>query len=188
MTGLVRSQAVTRVGIAPDQPVPFSHQHHVAGLGIDCRYCHTAVEESASAGLPPTETCMTCHSQLWTDADLLAPVRESWARRTSLRWRRVHDLPDFAYFDHSIHVQKGVGCVECHGRVDRMPLMRQAESLRMDFCLDCHRDPAPRLRPREEVFNMGWTPPPDRRALGERLIARYGIDADGIMHCNVCHR
>lgn len=188
LAGLVRSQIVTREDITPDQPVPFSHKHHVSGLGIDCRYCHAAVEVSASAGYPPTETCMTCHSQLWTDAELLAPVRKSWTERTAIRWQRIHDLPDHAYFDHSIHVQKGVGCVTCHGRVDQMPLLSQATSMRMRFCLDCHEDPAPLLRPREAVFDTGWTPPPDRRALGERLIARYGIDIGNITHCNICHR
>ncbi|WP_404383749.1 cytochrome c3 family protein [Caenispirillum salinarum] len=182
------SNVTTRENIAPAQPVPFSHKHHVGGLGIDCRYCHTAVEVSASAGLPPTETCMTCHSQLWTDADLLAPVRQSWAKRTPIHWARVHNLPDFAYFDHSIHVSSGVGCVECHGAVDEMPLTRQAENLRMRFCVNCHDDPAPRLRPREAVFDMEWTPPADRRALGETLAQRYGIDTEDLTHCYICHR
>ncbi|HZD51600.1 MAG TPA: cytochrome c3 family protein [Woeseiaceae bacterium] len=188
LSGLVQSQFITGAEIAPDQPVPFSHKHHVGGLGIDCRYCHAAVEISTSAGLPPTETCMTCHSQLWTDADLLRPVRESWKKRQPIHWQRVHDLPDYTYFDHSIHVRKGVGCDECHGPVDTMPIMRQGNIMRMQFCIACHRDPAPRLRPRSQVFNLRWHPPPDRRALGEALVREYGIDAGRLTHCYICHR
>lgn len=188
LTGLVRSQFVTRADIAPQQPVPFSHQHHVAGLGLDCRYCHTSVEVSATAGFPPTETCMTCHSQLWTDADLLRPIRQSWSDGQAVHWRRVHNLPDYAYFDHSVHVSAGVGCAECHGAIDEMPLTRQGNITRMRFCIECHQDPAPRLRPRDQVFNMDWVPPDDHRALGARLVADYGIDAGNLTHCYVCHR
>lgn len=189
LVGLVTSQVITREEIAPVQPVPFSHEHHAGGLGIDCRYCHASVEVSTSAGLPPTETCMTCHSQLWTEADLLEPVRESWKTRTPIFWQRVHNLPDYAYFDHSIHLSSGVACVQCHGEVESMPLMRQAENMRMRFCIDCHSDPAPRLRPREEIFNLDWTPPEDRRALGEELMARYGVaDPEDLTHCYICHR
>lgn len=184
----VHSDYSTRLDIAPQQPVPFSHEHHVRGLGIDCRYCHTSVEVSTSAGYPPTETCMTCHSQLWTNADMLRPIRRSWAEGTPVRWTRVHDLPDFVYFDHSVHVSAGVGCVACHDRIDRMPLARQGNTMRMSFCLDCHRDPAPRLRPREAVFDMNWHPPADRRALGEQLVAEFGIDQNNLIHCYVCHR
>jgi hypothetical protein len=143
-----------RVGDAPPQPIPFSHQHHVGDDGIDCRYCHYSVEKSSSAGIPSTQVCMTCHSQLFTDAPMLEPLRESAARGVPIHWTRVHRLPDFAYFDHSIHVKKGVACVECHGRVDRMPLMRRVAPLTMQWCLDCHRDPAPHLRDPSHVFDM----------------------------------
>ena len=142
--------------------MPFSHEHHVRGLGIDCRYCHTSVEKSSFAGIPPTETCMTCHSQIWTDSPMLEPVRTSLRTNTPIRWNRVHDLPDYVYFNHGIHVQKGVGCVSCHGRVDQMPLTWKAEPMTMEWCLSCHRNPEKHLRPREEVFNMDWVPPEDQ--------------------------
>ncbi len=182
------SPYTTRVGIPREQPVPFSHKHHVEGLGIDCRYCHTSVETSAIAGLPPTETCMSCHSQLWTDAPLLAPVRESFARQERLRWNRVHDLPDFAFFNHSIHVNKGIGCVTCHGPVDQMPLVRQEHTLFMKWCLDCHREPEKFIRPREEVFNLNWQPPTNQVALGRELVARYGVNTTQLTDCSMCHR
>src|SRR5947199_7418009 len=163
---LQSSPWVTREGMRPEQPVPFSHQHHVSGLGIDCRYCHTSVETSGFAGIPPTKTCMNCHSQIWTNAALLEPVRESFRSGKSLVWNRVNDLPDFVYFDHSIHINKGVGCNSCHGPVDKMPLMYQASSLQMEWCLDCHRAPDKFLRPkqlagnpRDQVFNMLYEPP-----------------------------
>ncbi len=152
------SSSATTVGQPVAQPVPFSHEHHVGGLGIDCRYCHTSVETSAFAGIPPTETCMTCHSQVWRDAPVLAPVRESWATGKPLHWTRVNDLPDYVYFNHSIHVQKGVACVNCHGRVDRMPLMAKAHSLYMRWCLDCHRAPEKHVGPADEVFAMSDAP------------------------------
>jgi hypothetical protein len=149
-----RSSYHTEVGVVRTQPVQFSHEHHVGGLGIDCRYCHTSVETSPFAGIPPTQICMNCHSQIWSDSPMLEPVRESYRSGKSIEWTRVHDLPDFVYFDHSIHVQKGVGCVECHGRVDAMPLMWRTETLHMAWCLDCHRNPEPHIRPRELVFSM----------------------------------
>jgi hypothetical protein len=169
------------------QPVPFSHQHHVAGLGIDCRYCHGAVESAANAGLPATETCMTCHSEIWTHAEMLAPVRASLAEHRPLRWKKVHALPDYVYFDHSIHIAKGVGCASCHGAVARMPLMRQEASLTMAWCLDCHRDPAPNLRPREALFDTEWqrsadTPSPDA------LMRAYHVRTAGLTDCSTCHR
>lgn len=170
----------------PPQPVPFSHKHHVGGLGIDCRYCHSSVAEGPRAGLPPTHTCMTCHSQIWTNAAMLAPVRRSLAENTSLRWRRVARLPQYVYFRHDIHIAKGVGCETCHGRVDRMPLMVEAVPFTMDFCLDCHRDPAPRLRPRERITEMGWSP--GDQALGQDLLKQYGIRLGEITYCYVCHR
>ena len=179
-----RTQNVTR-----DQPVPFSHEHHVGGLGLDCRYCHTSVEKARFAGLPPTETCMTCHSQIWTNAQMLAPVRASLAENKPIRWQRVHKLPGYVYFDHSIHIAKGVGCSTCHGPVHEMKLTRQAAPLTMKWCLDCHRDPAKNLRPRDAVFD----PELDSlrmtsEASGQKLIAAYHIRTDHLTDCSTCHR
>jgi len=171
-----------------EQPVPFSHQHHVAEVGLDCRYCHTSVEESNFAGLPPTHTCMTCHSQLFRDSPMLEPVRLSLVQGEPLRWRRVHDLPDFVYFNHSIHVHKGVGCASCHGPVDRMQLTYRDKPLTMRWCLDCHRSPEGHLRPLDEVFNMDWQPPRDRAELGRELVSRYRIQTPRLSDCSVCHR
>jgi Cytochrome c7 and related cytochrome c len=172
-----------------EQPIQFSHAHHVGGMGIDCRYCHTSVEESAFANIPPTKTCLNCHSQIWTNAPILEPVRASFRDNQPLRWTRVHDLPDFVYFNHSIHVKKGVGCATCHGRVDRMPLMYQEATLMMSWCLDCHRNPAKYVRPREQVFNMAWQPPADDPDLGERLVKEYKIaSAEQLTSCSTCHR
>ena len=166
---IMGSPYVTDQNVTRDQPVPFSHDHHVGGLGLDCRYCHTSVEKSSVAGIPPTETCMTCHSQLWTNAAMLEPIRESYRTGKPMKWTRVHDLPDFVYFDHSIHVAKGIGCESCHGRVDKMPLMVQAAPLLMGWCLDCHRAPEKYLRPRDEVFNMAYEAPSNQLELGRRL-------------------
>ena len=152
------------------QPVPFSHEHHARGLGIDCRYCHTSVERSAFAGLPPTETCMNCHRQIWTNAELLEPIRASYRDNVPMQWTRVHDLPDYVYFNHSVHIAKGIGCDSCHGKVNRMPLMLQNASLQMQWCLDCHRNPVQNVRPREEVFNLDWDPS-DRASLAKYLRA-----------------
>lgn len=187
---IFRSPYVTQVSVARDQPVQFSHEHHVSGLGIDCRYCHTSVEKSSSAGFPPTETCMTCHSQIWSDSQFLEPVRESLRTNTPIRWNRVHDLPDYVYFNHGIHVQKGVGCVSCHGRVDQMPLMWKAEPLTMEWCLDCHRAPEKHLRPREDVFVMDWSPPRGKTqlGLGKELIKAYDIPVHRLTDCSTCHR
>jgi cytochrome c7-like protein len=159
LDSLQRSPWVTRQGQRPDQPVPFSHKHHVQGLGLQCQYCHVTVEKSSYAGIPPTKTCMNCHSQIWTNAGLLEPVRHSWATGESLVWTKVHDLPDYVYFNHSIHVNKGLGCSSCHGRVDLMPLMYQQNTLQMEWCLNCHRDPAKNLRPVGQVYNMAWQGP-----------------------------
>jgi hypothetical protein len=156
---LQRSPWVTRQGQRADQPVPFSHKHHVQGLGLQCQYCHTSVEKSSYAGIPPTKTCMNCHSQIWTNANLLEPVRQSWATGSSITWTRVHDLPDYAYFNHEIHVNKGLGCSSCHGRVDQMPLMYAQNTLQMEWCLNCHRNPAKNLRPTSEIYNMAWEGP-----------------------------
>ncbi|HWQ93812.1 MAG TPA: cytochrome c3 family protein [Clostridia bacterium] len=185
------SPYATMQGVPRDQTVPFSHQHHVAGLGIDCRYCHTSVEESSFAGLPPTETCMTCHSRVWTDAPVLAPVRASLATRQPLRWNRVNQLPDFVFFNHSIHVQKGVGCSSCHGRVDQMPLTWKTHSLYMRWCVDCHEAPHKQLRPRDQIFSMAWAPGPDQEQLGKQLIQDYHISTNRLNQlkdCSMCHR
>jgi cytochrome c7-like protein len=197
-----RSPYVTYAGVARPQPAPFSHQHHVAGLGIDCRYCHTSVETSSFAGIPPTKTCMNCHSQIWTGAPMLEPVRESFRTGKSLVWNRVNDLPDFVYFNHSIHINKGVGCNTCHGPVDRMPLMYNYASLQMEWCLDCHRAPEKYLRPRDQVFNMRYEPPSsgkpvmvdgkshtDQLSLGTALVHKYNLrTVADITSCSTCHR
>ncbi|MBO0912267.1 MAG: cytochrome c3 family protein [Acidobacteria bacterium] len=197
-----RSPYVTYAGVARPQPVPFSHQHHVGGLGIDCRYCHTSVENSDFAGIPPTRTCINCHSEMWTAAPMLEPVRDSFRTGRSLVWNRVNDLPDFVYFDHSIHVNKGVGCNVCHGAVDRMPLMANAQSLQMEWCIGCHRGPEKVLRPREQVFNMRYAPPTaeapvvvdgkrftDQPSLGKYLSHKYGLrSVMDITSCSTCHR
>ncbi len=183
-----RSGWVTRAGMPIEQPVPFSHKHHVGDDGIDCRYCHTSVETGAFAGIPPTKTCMTCHSVLWSDSPMLAPVRESYSTGKPLRWIRVHDLPEFVFFNHSIHVAKGVGCSTCHGRVDRMPLTRQVRSLEMRWCLDCHRAPERYLRPRSEVFDMAWSPPANQIEIGKRLVKEYAINEGQMTDCVMCHR
>jgi hypothetical protein len=183
---IARSGYVTRQGLILEQPVPFSHDHHVGQIGIDCRYCHTAVESTASAGIPPTQTCMNCHNQLWTNAELLEPVRASLRDDVPLRWNRVHDLPEFVYFDHSIHVAKGVACVTCHGPVDKMPLMYQFESLQMNWCLSCHKDPVPNIRPREEVTNVAWTPPAGFEQEQQRLAKLYNVQSK--LSCSTCHR
>lgn len=184
--GFYHSSYATAAGVTHEQPVPFSHEHHVGLFGIDCRYCHGSVEESSFAGLPPTKTCMNCHSQIWVASTMLAPVRESYRTDRPLVWQRVHNLPQFAYFDHSIHVYKGVGCATCHGRVDEMPLMWQQSSLLMEWCLDCHRQPEKNLRPREEIYSMTWQPPGDQEALGKELARKY--DVKSLTSCSTCHR
>jgi hypothetical protein len=183
---LARSPYLTRQGDARDQPIPFSHQHHVGGIGIDCRYCHTGVERSAVAGIPPTKTCMNCHSQIWSDSPTLEPVRKSFREDKPIEWVRVHDLPDFAYFNHSAHVNKGVGCSTCHGRVDQMPLMWQEKSLLMEWCLECHRAPEKFVRPLEEVYSVEYQPPANQLALGRELVRKYSIRTR--TSCSTCHR
>ena len=179
----------TNQGMYVEQPIQFSHAHHVGGEGIDCRYCHTSVEESAFANIPPTKTCMNCHSQIWTTAPILEPVRASFRDNKPLHWTRVHDLPDFVYFNHSIHVRKGVGCATCHGRVDKMPLMYQEASLQMNWCVNCHRNPAQYVRPREEVYNMAWERPANDPDLGKRLVQEYKIaSVEQLTSCSTCHR
>jgi hypothetical protein len=168
------------------QPVQFDHRHHVRDDHIDCRYCHTTVETAASAGIPATELCLNCHSQVWNKSPLLDQVRGSWFSGKPIPWVRVHRVPDFVYFNHSIHVNKGVGCVECHGRVDEMAAVEQIQPLTMGWCLDCHRDPAPRLRPPSEVTNMEWKPDGDPRAVGEAVARKY--DVKPRTDCYTCHR
>lgn len=186
MAALNRSSYVTEVGVARAQPVQFSHKHHVGDDGIDCRYCHTSVEESSFAGIPSTRICMNCHTQIWPDSPALEPIRESFRTGRSVEWTRVHNLAGFAYFDHSIHIAKGVGCATCHGRVDQMPLMWRENSLYMEWCLECHRNPERFVRPREYVFSMEWQPPVDQIALGTKLVQQYKIQK--LTSCSVCHR
>jgi Cytochrome c7 and related cytochrome c len=183
-----RSDFWTRVDVPLEQPVPFSHKHHVADDGVDCRYCHTSVENSSFAGIPSTETCMTCHSQIWKDAPVLQPVRDSWQTGAPIKWARVHDLPDYVYFDHSIHVNKGVGCATCHGQVNEMPLTFKTRELYMRWCLDCHRDPEKFVRPVNEVVNMNYQQPPHQRAVGLDLVRKNNIHASGLTDCYTCHR
>jgi hypothetical protein len=185
---VMRSPYITGQNVTLRQPIPFSHKHHVGDDGIDCRYCHTSVEKSAFAGLPPTTTCMTCHSQLFTNAAMLAPVRESLAEHKPIHWQRVHRLPDYVYFDHSIHTAKGVGCTTCHGPVGTMPLMRQQVPLTMGWCLDCHRDPAPILRPASQIFSLNWTPPKDQLEQSKKLLVQYHIQTEHLTDCSRCHR
>jgi hypothetical protein len=184
----VKSPYMTEVGLPKEQPVSFSHKQHVGQLGLDCRYCHTSVEETAFAGIPPTETCMGCHAQVSTEASTLTAVRESYENSQPLEWIRVNHLADFVYFNHSIHVQKGIGCETCHGRVDQMQIISKAETLQMDWCLACHRAPERFVRPHDEVFTMGWEASSDQTLLGEQLVADYGIKIDQLADCSICHR
>src|SRR5688500_9575756 len=184
---LERSYLGTQPNQFIEQPVQLSHQHHAGGIGIECRYCHTSVEVSPSAGIPPTKTCINCHSQIWSQSSYLEPVRASFRDDTPLNWIRVHDLPDFVYFNHSIHVTKGVGCETCHGRVDRMPLMFQARSLQMEWCLDCHRDPSRYVRPVDQITTMGYLRPASVN--GADLVRDYKIAGVAeLTSCSVCHR
>lgn len=181
-----KSPYETKVDIIADQPIPFSHEHHVSGLGIDCRYCHSAVEESAHPGMPATYTCMSCHSQIWTSAPMLAPVRQSLAEDKPIPWTKVHDVADFVYFNHAVHVNKGVGCVECHGRVDKMPLTWKGSPMTMEWCLECHTEPHKRLREKGDIFNMASPRVSEQRGL--ELVQEYSIETDRLSNCSVCHR
>ncbi len=186
---LMRSSWVTKQNEFVTQPLQFSHAHHVGGVGLDCRYCHTTVEKSSFAGIPPTKTCINCHSQIFTNAPLLEPVRASFRDDKPLTWIRVNDLPDFVYFNHQIHVKQGVGCATCHGPVDKMPLMYQAESLQMEWCIACHRAPEKFLRPRAEVFNMAYEAPANQLELGMALKTEYNVAGERhLTSCSVCHR
>lgn len=182
-----RSANVTDVEIAKAQPVQFSHQHHVAGLGIECRYCHTSVENSHFANVPPVSTCMNCHQQIWFGAQMLEPVRTAWKTGRALEWQRVHNLGDYVFFNHGVHVQKGIGCVSCHGRVDKMQLISKAEPLTMEWCLNCHRNPEQFLRPKDKVFDMEWKAD-NQLELGRKLKAEYKIEpARNLTSCSTCH-
>lgn len=177
----------TRVGYTPSQPIPFSHKIHAGQLGLDCRYCHSFVEESSHANVPATQTCWNCHQHVKKDSPLLAKVAESMETGESIPWVKVHKVPDYAYFNHSAHVNRGVSCVECHGRVDEMTVVRHEQSLSMSWCLDCHRDPAKHLRPLDQVTNLGWQPEGvDRVALGEKLKQAWNVQPPE--SCGACHR
>ncbi len=186
MVVIPRSTYVTRQDEAREQPVPFYHKHHVGGMGFDCRYCHTSVETSATAGIPPTRTCMNCHAQIFAQSPTLEPVRASWRTNTSIPWVRVHDLPDFVYFNHSAHLNKGVGCTTCHGPIGEMSYVYAAQPLLMEWCLDCHRQPEKYLRPKSELFSVAYRPPANQLALGRRLAAEYGVRTR--TSCSTCHR
>ncbi len=181
-----RGAYITDVRVVRTQPIPFSHKHHVLDDGIDCRYCHTSVETSARAGLPATEICMSCHSQIWTNAAVLEPVRESWRTGQSIEWTRVHDLPDFVYFNHSIHLNKGIGCSTCHGEVQNIAFMYKQNTLYMNWCLECHRNPEKYIRPRSEVFNTAYQTPANQAELGKKLVAEYHVQS--LTDCYTCHR
>src|SRR5258707_4144174 len=187
--GITRSVWNTGQWIERQQTIQFSHKHHVGDDGIDCRYCHTSVETAASAGIPSTAVCMNCHKQIWADSPYLEPVRASFKTGKPLEWIRVHDLPDFAYFNHAIHLNKGVGCSTCHGRIDQMPVVSQANSLQMEWCLECHRAPENFVRPKDEIFNMEWRPGKDQIAKGMELKKQYHIQEPAVLtSCSTCHR
>ena len=184
-----RSPYVRYTKVPRTQPVPFSHKHH-ANMGIDCRYCHATVEDSPTGSVPPTKTCMNCHNILWNEAPMLEPVRKSMAENKSLEWVRVHDLPDFAYFNHSIHVNKGIGCSTCHGRIDEMPLVWKDKPFFMQWCLECHRDPSQFVRPKDKIFDMAFDPTSQSQEVRDQLVKEYGIDHKDLRmtNCSICHR
>ncbi len=192
VTQVSRSTYLTGRYLEKQQPVQFSHKHHNGDDGIDCRYCHSSVEYTASAGLPPTATCMNCHSQIWSDSQYLEPVRASYRENKPIQWEKVHDLPEFVYFNHSIHVAKGVGCSTCHGRIDQMPSVYQQNTLQMEWCLACHKAPENFIRPKSEVFNMEWRPENtsvEEIEEGKRLKADYKVRSREMMtSCSTCHR
>ncbi|MBN1446367.1 MAG: cytochrome c3 family protein [Bacteroidetes bacterium] len=180
------SPLFTDVGYQPVQPVPYSHRFHVGELGMDCRYCHTGVEVSPVAMVPPTQTCMNCHAMIKTDSELLAPIRESWENGTPMRWERIHKVPDYAYFDHSAHVSVGVGCESCHGNIAEMEEVFLAEPLSMGWCLDCHRNPDPHLRSVEDITVMGWVAPDDQADRAAAIRKTRNINPPET--CSGCHR
>src|SRR6266478_2410535 len=186
---VARSPYITNQRVTRTQPVQFSHKHHVGDDGIDCRYCHTSVESSAFAGIPPTKTCMNCHSVLFNNVGYLEPVRESYRTDESIRWNKVHRLADYVYFNHSIHINKGIGCSSCHGSVNQMPLMQQASPLTMEWCLECHRNPQANLRQKDQIFNMDWKAPANHEQAGRQLAAEYKLRTTAeLTSCSTCHR
>jgi Cytochrome c3 len=186
---VARSPYITNQRVTRSQPIQFSHKHHVGDDGIDCRYCHTSVESSAYAGIPPTKTCMNCHSVLFNNVGYLEPVRESYRTDESIKWTKVHRLADYVYFNHSIHINKGIGCSSCHGSVNQMPLMLQASALNMNFCLECHRNPQPNLRPKDQIFNMDWQAPANQEQVGRQLAAEHKLRTTAeLTSCSTCHR
>lgn len=188
-TQIARSSYLTGRYLEKQQPVQFSHKHHVGDDGVDCRYCHTAVETSSSAGMPPTQTCMNCHSEIWADSPYLEPVRASFRENKPIEWNRVHDLPEYAYFNHSIHVNKGVGCSSCHGDIAEMPSVYQENTLQMEWCLSCHREPEKFLRPKEEIFNTKWDVNNLTNEERLQLKADYKIRTKEMLtSCSTCHR
>jgi hypothetical protein len=180
------SPRYTDAGYRPEQPVPYSHALHVGDLGLDCRYCHVSVERSAVANVPPTQTCMNCHRVVLRDSAKLAPIRASLEQGKPMRWVRVHNLPDYAFFNHAAHVNAGVGCASCHGDIHRMEVVMQVQPLSMSWCLDCHRNPAPHLRPEDQVTNMDWFPPKDHAEFARKAILDRGIAPP--VDCSGCHR
>ncbi len=188
-TQISRSSYLTGRYLEKQQPVQFSHKHHVGDDGIDCRYCHQTVETTASAGMPPTQTCMNCHSQLWADSPYLEPVRASYRDNKPIEWQRVHDLPEYAYFNHSIHIAKGVGCSTCHGQIDNMPAVYQENTLQMEWCINCHKNPEPFIRPKSEIYNMQWQDGDIDAAERAKLKTDYKIRSREMMtSCSTCHR
>jgi len=186
---VARSPYITNERVTREQPIQFSHKHHVGDDGIDCRYCHTGVENSAYAGIPPTRTCMNCHSVLFNNVGYLEIIRESYRTDESIHWTRVHRLADYVYFNHSIHVNKGIGCSSCHGSVNQMPLMFQASPLTMQWCLDCHRNPQVNLRPKDQIFNMDWKAPANQEQVGRQLATEYKLRTTvELTSCSTCHR
>jgi hypothetical protein len=180
------SPKYTDVGYRPVQPVPYSHKLHAGDLGIDCRYCHTTVEVSAWANVPPTQTCMNCHKLILPESEKLLPVRESYATGRPIEWVRVHHIPDFAYFNHSAHLRAGVGCASCHGNIAQMEVVQQVQPLSMGWCLDCHRNPDMHLRPHDQITNMEWTPPEDQMSFAKRIKEELQIKPP--VDCSGCHR
>ncbi len=189
LTVYFRSNYYRQINVAIQQPVPYSHQLHAGTLGIDCRYCHVSVDKSYFANIPATETCMTCHSQIRTGSTKLTVVRDSYATGQPVSWQKVNRVPSFVYFNHSIHINKGVGCSECHGKVTEMPVVWQPQAFFMGFCLNCHRNPENFLRPRDQVFNLNYIHPANQVELGQKLVQEYGVmPKTQLQNCWVCHR
>lgn len=188
-TQVARSSYLTGRYLEKQQPVQFSHKHHSGDDGIDCRYCHSSVETTASAGIPPTQTCMNCHTQIWADSPYLEPVRASYRENKPIEWERVHDLPEYAYFNHSIHIAKGVGCSTCHGKINEMPAVYQQNTLQMEWCLACHREPEKFIRPKSEIYNMQWRDGDLTTEERLDLKAKYKIRSKEMLtSCSTCHR